>query len=54
MKWKAGTDTYTPLHYAGGMGNKDLPCSTGKSTEYSVVTYLGKNLKRNGYVYMYN
>ena len=29
--------------------------STGKYTQYSVVTYMGKkNLKKNGYMYMYN
>ena len=25
--------------------------STGKSTQYCVTTYTGKDLKRNGYVY---
>ena len=24
------------------------------STQYSVITYMAKNLKKNGYMYMYN
>ena len=36
------------------MTHKDLLYSTGKSTQYSVMTYMGKNLKKSGYVYMYN
>ena len=31
--------------------NKDLPYSTGKSTQYSVITYMGK---KNEYMCMYN
>ena len=29
-------------------------CCTGKSTQYSMITYMRKNMKMNGYVYMYN
>ena len=28
--------------------------STENSTQYSVITYKGMNLKKNGYVYMHN
>ena len=34
--------------------NKDLLYSTGNSILYSVITYMGKDLKKNGYMYMYN
>ena len=34
--------------------NKDLLYSTGNSILYSVITYIGKDLKKNGYMYMYN
>ena len=33
--------------------NKDLLHSTGNSTKYSIITYMEKNLKKNGYMYMY-
>ena len=33
--------------------NKDLLYSMGISTQYSVITYMDKNLKK-GYMYMYN
>ena len=36
-----------PLPLANG---KDLLENRGNSTQYSVVTYLGKELKNNGYV----
>ena len=36
------------------MVSGDLLYSTGYSTQYSVITYVGKNLEKNGYVYMYN
>ena len=33
--------------------NKDLLYNTGNSTQYSVITYMGKNLKKNGlYIYI--
>ena len=35
------------------MTNKDLLYSTGNSTQYSVVTYMGKESKTGGRVYMY-
>lgn len=33
--------------------NKDLLYITGKSNEYYVMTYVGNNLKRNEYMYIY-
>ena len=33
--------------------NKDLLYSTGNSTQYSIITYKGENLKENGYIYIY-
>ena len=32
--------------------NKDLPCSTVNSTQYSVITYMEKNLKNQIYIYI--
>ena len=32
---------------------KDPLHSTGNSTQYSVINYMGKNLKKNVYVYLY-
>ena len=40
-KWEVGTDIYTLL-YMKRMSSKDLLYSTGKSTQYPVVTYTGK------------
>ena len=40
-----GTDMYTPLHVKQ-ITNKDLLYSTGKSTQYSVTAYTGKESKR--------
>ena len=28
--------------------------NTGTSTPYSVITWMGKEQKKNGYMYMYN
>ena len=30
------------------------PASTENSIQYSVITYMGKESEKNGYVYMYN
>ena len=43
---------YTPL-YIKQINNKHPVYSTGKSTQYSLITYMEKNLKKNGYMYMY-
>ena len=34
--------------------NKDLLYSTGNSTQYSVMNYVGNKFKKNGHMYMYN
>ena len=34
--------------------NKDLLKSTGNATQYSVIIYMGKNLKKDEYMYVYN
>ena len=47
-----GINTYTLL-YIKQMTNKDLLYNTGNYTQYSVITYMGKNLKKNGYMYIY-
>ena len=39
-----GIDTYTLL-YTKQTTNKDLPYTTGNSTQYSVMTYMGKEPK---------
>ena len=36
------------------MIKKDLLYSIRSSTQYSVITYIEKNLKKNEYMYMYN
>ena len=33
---------------------KDLLYSTGNSTQYSVMAYMEKRIKKSGYMYMYN
>lgn len=44
---------YTPL--STKQTNKDLLQSTGKSTQYSIITYTReKNPKKNGNTYTYN
>ena len=44
INWKIGIDTYIPL-YIKQITNKDLLYSTGTSTLYSVMAYLGKKPK---------
>ena len=53
MYWGFGTGICT-LQYIGWMVNEDLLYGTGNSTQDFVITYMGKNLKKNRYVYMYN
>ena len=45
MNWETGTDVYTLL-YIKQTTNKDLLYSTGNSSQYSVMTYMGKELKK--------
>ena len=43
--------TYTTIYKTT---NKDLLYSTGNSTQYSVMAYMEKKLKKSEYMYMYN
>ena len=46
---------YSVLKRNDQITNKDLLRSTGNSTHYSVMAYMGKeSLKKSGYMYMYN
>ena len=45
MNWETGTDVYTLL-YIKQTTNKDLLYSTGNSSQYSVMTYMGKEVKK--------
>ena len=45
INWEIGIDVYTLL-YIKYITNKDLLCSTGNSTQYSVMTYMGKESKK--------
>ena len=44
---------YTPL-YIKYVINKDVLYSTGNSTQYSVITYMGKEFEKNGYMYQHH
>ena len=50
-------DIHTLLHIKQ-ITNKNLLYSTGNSTQYSVMAYMGKEYlkkkKKSGYMYMYN
>ena len=37
----------------GEITTKNLLYSTGNSTQNSVMTYMGKNVKKNGNIYIY-
>ena len=45
ISWEIGIDIYTLL-YIKQITNKNLLYSTGNSTQYSVMTYMGKESKR--------
>ena len=45
MNWEIEIDIYTLL-YIKYMTNKNLLYSTGNSTQYSVMTYMGKESKK--------
>ena len=51
INWEIGTDIYTLL-YIKQITNKDLVYSTGKSTQYSVMAYMGKESKKE-WIYVY-
>ena len=44
INWEIGTDINTLL-YIKQITNKNLLYSTGNSTQYSVITYMGKESK---------
>lgn len=44
IKWEVGNDIHTLLHM--DMRNKALLHSTGKCTQYSVLTYMGKESEK--------
>ena len=46
-----GIDIYILL-YVKQITNEDLPYSTGYATQYSVVTYMGKDRKKE-WIYIY-
>ena len=47
------TDVCTLLHIRW-ITSKNLLYSTGNSTQYYVVTHMGKEYEKSGYMYMYN
>ena len=44
INWEIGIDIYTLL-YTKDIANKDLLYSTGNSTQYSLMAYMGKESK---------
>ena len=51
INWENGTDIYTLL-YVKQITNKDLLYSKRNSTQYSVMTYMGKESKKE-WMYVY-
>ena len=51
INWEVGIDIYTLLDIKQ-ITYKDLPCRTGNSTEYSVMAYMGKKIKKE-WIYVY-
>ena len=51
--WGFGIGICT-LQYIEWMVSGDLLYSPGKSTQYSVITYMRKESKKNGHVYVNN
>ncbi len=45
MDWEFGISR-CKLLYIGWVNNKDLLYSTGNATQYSVITYMGKESKK--------
>ena len=50
INWEFETDIHTLL-YLKEITNKYLLYSTGKSTQYSVIIYMGKESEKNGYMH---
>ena len=53
INWEVAIDIYTLL-YKKQITNQKLLYSTGNSTQYSALAYMGKNPKKSGYMYMYS
>ena len=51
INWEIGIDIYTLL-YIKQLTNKDILYSTGNSTQYSVMAYMGKEYKKE-WIYVY-
>ena len=51
INWEIGIDIYTIL-YIKQITNKNLLYSTGNSTQYSVMTYMGIESKKE-WIYVY-
>ena len=51
INWEIGTDIYTLL-YIKQVTNKNLLYSTGNTTQYSVMTYIRKESKKE-WIYIY-
>ena len=51
INWEIGIDIYALL-YIKQITNKDLLYSTGNSTQYFVMTYMGKESKKQ-WIYVY-
>ena len=45
INWEVGSGIYTLLH-TKSVSNMDLLYSTGKSTQYSVIAYMGKESEK--------
>ena len=52
INWETGTDICTLL-YIKQITNKNLVCSTGNSTQYSVMAYMGKESKNKEWTYVH-
>ena len=51
INWEIGTDVYTLL-YIKQITNRNLLYSTENPTQYSVMTYMGKESKKE-WIYVY-
>ena len=51
INWKVGIDIFTLL-YIKQIANKNLLYSTGNSTQYSVMAYMGKESEKE-WVYVF-
>ena len=50
INWEIGIDIHTTICKIGN--NKNLLCSTGNSTQYSVMIHMGKKSKKE-WIYVY-